>query len=208
MTVKPEPPPQVEVGRAGSFSAIAASTTFQLFAAQTLPAGSTATSVISCMLPLLKTWRTSPVVVPAGWPLVPSPAISTTERPHMVLTHASSLPSRFTPHGTLIAMPVKPIGAGCVPSGRIMLIAPVVLVGVTYFIAVSVATLNCYMMDAPSGIFGGGVRKSMLLTTQTLPFESSARARTPMPARKDSTLDGSLAGKRTTVSDWELLTQT
>ena len=54
MTVKPDPPPQVEVRRIGS-SATAASTAFQLFAAQTLPAGSTATSVSIWMLPL---WNT------------------------------------------------------------------------------------------------------------------------------------------------------
>ena len=53
-----------------------------------------------------------------------------------------------------------------------------------------------------------GVGKSILLATQTLPLESRARPQTPMPARKDSTLDGSLAGKRTTVSDAELATQT
>ena len=48
----------------------------------------------------------------------------------------------------------------------------------------------------------------MLLATQTLPFESNSRARTLIPALKDSTLDGSSAGNRTTMSDWELLTQT
>ena len=46
------------------------------------------------------------------------------------------------------------------------------------------------MMEMPSGSFGDRVFKSMLLATQTLPFESSARARTPMPARKFSTLSG------------------
>jgi hypothetical protein len=50
MTVKPDPPPQVEVGRDG-FSLEAASRLFQLFAAQTLPAGSMDTSVIIWMLP-------------------------------------------------------------------------------------------------------------------------------------------------------------
>ncbi len=60
----------------------------------------------------------------------------------------------------------------------------------------------------PSGIFGTGVFKSMLLATQTFSLESSARARTPIPARKVSTLDGSSAGNRTTVSDEELATQT
>ena len=72
----------------------------------------------------------------------------------------------------------------------------------------SVMSLNCSMMEMPSGSFGCGVFKSMLFATQTLPLESSARARTPMPQRKDSTLDGSFAGKRTTVSDEELATQT
>ena len=37
--MKPDPPPQVEVGQAG-FGPAAASRRFQLFAAQTLPAGS------------------------------------------------------------------------------------------------------------------------------------------------------------------------
>ena len=68
--------------------------------------------------------------------------------------------------------------------------------------------LNCSMIDAPSGTFGTGKSRDMLLTTQTLLFESSARARTLSPARNDSTLVGSSAGNRTTVSDWELLTQT
>src|SRR5262245_64563341 len=71
-----------------------------------------------------------------------------------------------------------------------------------------VMSLNCSMMDMHSGSFGCGVRKSMLLATQTFSFESKARARTPIPARKLSTLVGSLAGKRTTVSDEELATQT
>src|SRR6516225_2705911 len=42
----------------------------------------------------------------------------------------------------------------------------------------SVMSLNCSMMDMPSGSFGCGVRKSMLLATQTFSFESKARART------------------------------
>src|SRR5271157_375579 len=68
--------------------------------------------------------------------------------------------------------------------------------------------LNCSMMEAPSGIFGTGKSSDILLTTQTLLLESSASARTLSPARNDSTLVGSLAGKRTTWSDWELLTHT
>src|SRR5271156_4080048 len=111
MTVKHDPPPQVEVGRAG-FSLTSASRRFQLFAAQTLPAGSIAASVIIWMLPARNTWITSPVFVPAGWPLVLSPASSVTERAHILPTQTSSLPSTFTPHGMLSASPVKPIGAG------------------------------------------------------------------------------------------------
>jgi hypothetical protein len=116
----------------------------------------------------------------------------------------------FKPHGMLSAGPVKPIGAGWVPSGRIMLTAPVTLIGgpFMYFTIASVAILNCSMIDAPSGMTGGGVVKSMLLAAQTLPFESNARARTPIPARKVSTFDGSLPGNRRTVSGCELLTQT
>ena len=64
------------------------------------------------------------------------------------------------------------------------------------------------MMEAPSGIFGTGKSSDMLLATQTFAFESSASARTLIPARKVSTLVGSSAGNRTTVSDCELLTQT
>ena len=57
------------------------------------------------------------------------------------------------------------------------------------------AILNCSMMDAPSGMTGGGKSSDMLLATQTLPFESSARARTPIPTRNDSALEGSSARK-------------
>src|SRR6516162_5968557 len=159
MTVKPDPPPQVEVGRAGLGPA-AASSLFQLFATQTLPAGSMDTSVTIWMVPLWKMWMTSPAFVPGGCPAVLSPASNAAERPHMLPTQTSSLPSMFKPHGML------------------------------------------------SASFGCGVRKSMLLATQTFSFESRARARTPIPARKLSTLVGSLAGKRTTVSDEELATQT
>src|SRR5262245_52751133 len=67
---------------------------------------------------------------------------------------------------------------------------------------------NCSMMDAPSGTFGMGKSRDMLLATQTFSFESSARPRTLIPAWKDSTLAGSSAGNRTTLSDCELLTQT
>ena len=48
----------------------------------------------------------------------------------------------------------------------------------------------------------------MLLATQRLPFESRASARTLIPPGRIPTLDGSSAGKRTTVLDWALLTQT
>src|ERR1700685_2599166 len=149
----------------------------------------------------------SPAFVPEGWPFVSSPAIRTTERAHMLPNQTSSLPSMFKPNGMFSAGPVKPIGAGWVPSGRIMLTAPVLLVGgpTIYFTMAAVAILNCSMIDAPSGMTGGGVLRSMLLAAQTLPFESNARARTPIPARKVSTLDGSLAGNRKTVYDCELL---
>src|SRR5208283_3598195 len=115
ITVKPDPPPQVEVGRVG-VGLNAASRRFQLFAAQTLPAGSIDTSVIIWMLPLWKMWTTSPAFVPVGCPLVLSPAKSETERPHIFPTQTSSLPSTFKPQGMLTAAPVKPSGAGCVPS--------------------------------------------------------------------------------------------
>ena len=102
----------------------------------------------------------------------------------------------FKPHGTLIAMPVKPIGSGWVPSGRIMLIAPVVSGGsdvVQHGLGDELELLH-------DGRAVGDLRRREfqiheLLATQTLPFESSARARTPIPARKVSTLDGSSAGK-------------
>src|SRR6516225_10118382 len=106
MTVKPDPPPQVEVGPAGLGPA-AASTLFQLFAAQTFPAGSTI-----WMLPLWKMWMTSPAFVPGGCPAVLSPANSAAERPHILPTQTSSLQSMFKPHGMLSAGPVKPSGAG------------------------------------------------------------------------------------------------
>ena len=77
-----------------------------------------------------------------------------------------------------------------------------------YLTMASVTILNCSMMEMPSGIFGCGVFRSMLLTTQTFSFESRARARTPIPARKLSALEGSFIGNRTTVSDEELATQT
>src|SRR5882757_7996777 len=210
MTVMPEPPPHVEVGRAGSGEA-APLRSFQLFAAQTLPAGSIETSVSIWMLPPLKTWMASPIFVPAGWPFVLSPAISTTPRPQKLPIQTSSLPSMFKPHGTLTALsPVKPVGAGWLPSGRIMFTTPVTILGLLErtFSIWPAAILNCSMIEAPSGITGGGKSSDMLLATQALPFESGARARTPMPARKDSALEGSLAGNRTTVSDCELLTQT
>src|SRR6516225_7626590 len=111
MTVKPEPPPQVEVGPAGLGWA-AASRLFQLFATQTLPAGSIDTSVTIWMVPLWKMWITSPAFVPGGCPAVLSPANSAAERPHILPTHTSSLPSTLMPQGMLSAGPVKPSGAG------------------------------------------------------------------------------------------------
>ena len=59
---------QVEVREIGSL-ATTGSMAFQLFAAQTLPAGSTATSVIIWKLPLWNWWMTSPGFVPVGRPL-------------------------------------------------------------------------------------------------------------------------------------------
>lgn len=70
------------------------------------------------------------------------------------------------------------------------------------------AIWNCFVIETPSGMTGGGKSRDVLLDTQTLPLESNARARKPIPLRKDSTLEGSSAGNRTTVSDCELLTQT
>src|SRR5262245_59071395 len=67
---------------------------------------------------------------------------------------------------------------------------------------------NCSMIDAPSGTFGKGKSRDALLATQTFSLESSARARTTSPARKDSALAGSSAGNRRRLSDCELLTQT
>src|SRR5271165_7145487 len=66
MTLKPDPPPQVEVLRIGSGEATALRL-FQLFATQALPAGSITASVRICILPLRNTWMTSPGL-PAGWP--------------------------------------------------------------------------------------------------------------------------------------------
>ncbi len=77
-----------------------------------------------------------------------------------------------------------------------------------YFTMASVTSLNCSMMDALAGSFGSGIFKSILFATQTFSFEFRARARTPIPTWKVSTLDGSFAGNRTTVSDEELATQT
>jgi len=78
-------------------------------------------------LPLWNWWMASPGFVPAGWPWGSAPAIKTTPRPQKLPTQTSSLPSIETPHGTLITLlPVKPIGAGWVPSGRIRFITPVV----------------------------------------------------------------------------------
>ena len=86
---------------------------FQLFAAQTLPAGSIDTSVSIWMLPPLNTWMTSPVLVSAGWPFGSTQAISTTPRPRKLPTQTSSLPSMFKPHGISIAPPpVKPSAEG------------------------------------------------------------------------------------------------
>src|SRR5262245_5231026 len=207
MTVKPEPPPQVEMA-VGGLGVTAALGSFQLFAAQTLPAGSIATSVSICRLPLLKTWMTSPGLVPFGCPLGLAPAINATlrARGERLAIQTSSFPSRFRPHGTSTAPPpVKPFGSRYVPSGRIMWTTPVLF---GYFSMASPMIRNCSMMDAPSGTFGLGKSREQLLATQTFSCESSARARTMSPAWKLSTLVGSSAGNRTTLSDCELLTQT
>src|SRR5262249_61303389 len=116
MTVKPDPPPQVEVGPAGLGPA-AASRLFQLFAAQTLPAGSMDTSVTIWMLPLWKMWMTSPAFVPGGCPAVLSPANRAAERPHILPTQTSSLPSMFKPHGMLSAGGGMAFWAGWVATG-------------------------------------------------------------------------------------------
>src|SRR5271157_5904491 len=91
-----------------------------------------------------------------------------------------------------------------------MFTTPVVILGLDRrtFIMCAARSLNCSMMDAPGGISGFGKSWDILLVTQRLPFESRATPRTLRPQRKDSTLDGSLAGKRRSVSDAELLTQT
>ena len=130
MTVMPDPPPQVEVRRTGS-SATTGSMAFQLFAAQTLPAGSTATSVIIWMLPLWNTWMASPVFVPAGCPFVFVPGHQDdASDPRSCRPRRHHCRQCDTPHGTLITLlPVKPVGAGWVPSGRIMFITPVVILG-------------------------------------------------------------------------------
>src|SRR5215470_6387592 len=77
-----------------------------------------------------------------------------------------------------------------------------------YVSMASAMSRNCSMIDAPSGTFGMGKSSDTLLATQTFSFESSARARTLIPAWKVFTLAGSSAGNRRRLSDWELLTQT
>jgi hypothetical protein len=67
---------------------------------------------------------------------------------------------------------------------------------------------NCSMIETPSGITGGGKSGDKLLPIQRLPLESSAMPRTLSPTVKVSVFDGSSAGNRITLSDWELLTQT
>src|SRR5271166_4846937 len=89
-----------------------------------------------------------------------------------------------------------------------MLITPVGFDGEVILIPSSIMIWNCFIADVPSGTFGTGKSRDILLATQRLPFESKATPRPAMPARKVSALDGSLAGNRTTMSDWELLTQT
>src|SRR5271165_1183108 len=197
MTLKPDPPPQVEVLRIGSGEATA-SRLFQLFATQALPAGSITTSVRIWILPLRNTWMTSPGLVPAGWPFVSSPANSTTQRPNVVATQTSSLPSIDTPQGTSTTPPpVKPSGAGWVPSGRIMFTMPVVILGLAKRVCImcAVRILNCSIMDTPAGIFGCGKSGDMLLVTQRLPLESKATPRTLIPQRNDATVLHSTAGE-------------
>src|SRR5215470_12206705 len=104
MTVKPDPPPQVEVGRDGSGD-VAASMLFQLFATQRSPAGSIDPTVGISMVPLWKKWMRSPGFVPAGWPFGAVPANITTPRPKPLATKTSSLPSIATPHGAFIVPP-------------------------------------------------------------------------------------------------------
>src|SRR5664279_139371 len=208
MTVKPSPAPCVEVLKSGSGEKIAFKL-FQLFAAQTLPAGSMTTSVNFCMLPYLNTWMTSPVLVPAGYPLGSAPAIKAMSSPQKLAYQTSSLPSTDTPQGTLISLPLKPFGAGWVPSGRIMFIAPVKgTVVVSSLNMCSPRSLNCVLMGMFGGRASGGKSRDIMLETQRLPFESRAMPRTEIPTLKDSALEGSSAGNRTTSFDWALLTQT
>ncbi len=69
--------------------------------------------------------------------------------------------------------------------------------------------LNSSMIVACGGRgFRPGKSGDRKLTTQTLLFESRARARGATPTRKVSTLVGSFAGNRLTVSDREFETQT
>src|SRR5262249_62316594 len=148
MTVKPDPPPQVEVGPAGLGPA-AASRLFQLFAAQTLPAGSMDTSVTIWMLTLWKMWMTSPAFVPGGCPAVLSPANRAAERPHILPTQTSSLPSMFKPHGMLSAGPGEPSGAGVGPSGRVIFTPPGMRArgASIFFTKCAVIGLNCATLD-------------------------------------------------------------
>src|SRR5664280_2809938 len=119
MTVKPSPAPCVEVLKSGSGEKIAFKL-FQLFAAQTLPAGSMTTSVNFCMLPYLNTWMTSPVLVPAGYPLGSAPAIKAMSSPQKLAYQTSSLPSTDTPQGTLISLPSVSYTHLTLPTKRIV----------------------------------------------------------------------------------------
>ena len=73
---------------------------------------------------------TSPAFVLVGWPLVSTPAISTTplfNGPRLPI-QTSSLPSILRRHGMSTApLPLNPSGEGWEPSGRIMLMTPVLL---------------------------------------------------------------------------------
>src|SRR5262249_61177610 len=106
MTVKPDPPPQVEVAGVG-FGDVAASILFQLFATQRLPAGSIDPMVGIWMVPPWKQWMRPPGLVPAGWPFAPSPASIAIARPTPLATTTSSLPWTRTRQAALSAPPPR-----------------------------------------------------------------------------------------------------
>ncbi len=67
---------------------------------------------------------------------------------------------------------------------------------------------NCFMMEAPSGIFGIGKSSEVLLATQTLLLESNASVRTAIPPPEGFLLEGRQPGSGRPCLDCELLTQT